>query len=79
MAPLISAAMRAVGYRGRLATTDEESITANVGAAAISWAFETKIEAAGFATAMRMRDRRKRDDRKSSLQRHPDAGRIKVL
>jgi hypothetical protein len=79
MARLISAAMRHAGYRGRLSMTDEESVTANIGAAAISWAFGIKIEAAGFATAMRMRDRRKRISRDSFLERYPDAARIKVL
>jgi hypothetical protein len=78
MARLISAAMRHAGYVGRLRMTDPESVTANVGGAAISWAFAIKIEAAGFATAMRMRDRRKRDNRNSFPERYPDAARIKI-
>jgi hypothetical protein len=38
IARLIIAAMRDAGYRGRLLMTDEESVTANVGAAACSGA-----------------------------------------
>jgi hypothetical protein len=79
MAGLISAAMRHDGYSGRLRMTDEESVTANVGAAAISWAFAIEIEAAGFATAMRMRNRRKRNNGNSFLESYPDAARIRVL
>jgi hypothetical protein len=85
-APLISAAMRCVGYQRRLNMTDEESVTAKVGAKAISWAFAIELEPAGFATAMRMRDRRKRHNRisfleryRNFLERYPDAARIQIL
>jgi hypothetical protein len=79
MARLIAEAMRRAGYRGRLSMVDGESVTAEVGAAAINWFYGTKIDAAGFAAAMRMRDRRKRGGPGDFADRFPDAMRIKVI
>jgi hypothetical protein len=37
--------------------TDAESVTTIIGASAINWAYGTSIQAAGFASAMKFRDR----------------------
>jgi hypothetical protein len=50
-----------------------------VGAAAISYLFDIKIGADGFATAMRPRDRRRRDHGASFDDWYPGAAAIKVL
>jgi hypothetical protein len=86
MALLIQDAMRDVNYRGRWKMADEESVTANVGAAAISWAYSIVITPAGFASAMKNRSRDSETKRLKTLtgeerfnERFPDAARIKII
>jgi hypothetical protein len=83
MALLIQGAMRDVNYHGRWKMADAESVTATVGAAAISWAFSIVIAPAGFATAMKERSRSSETKRLKTLtgeerfnERFPDAARI---
>ncbi len=79
IAQLICSVMEATRYGGRLKKTDPESATASVGAAAISYLFDIKIGADGFATAMKDRDRSKGDHSTSFDDLYPDAAAIKVL
>jgi hypothetical protein len=58
---------------------DPESVTAEVGAAAVSWLFGINIGADGFVTAMRRRNRGKGDHSTSFDDWYPDAAAIKVL
>jgi hypothetical protein len=85
MALLIQDAMRDVNYHGRLKMADAESVTATVGAAAISWAYSIVIAPAGFATAMKERSRSRKTKRLKTLtdeerfnERFPGAARIKM-
>ena len=86
IAPLIQKALRDVGYDERLRMEDEESVTAQVGANVISWAYNIKIEAAGFASAMKDRDRssktkklKRLTDEERFKKRFPGAARIKII
>jgi hypothetical protein len=87
MAPLIQAAMRDAGYRRKkLRMTDEESVTAMVGAAAINWAYAIEIGPAAFASAMKERDRsgktkklKSRTDEERFNAQFPGAARIKIM
>jgi hypothetical protein len=74
----IKKVLEAAKYGGRLRMADEESVVAYVGAKAANWAYRTNIDAAGFASAMRVRDRKKRDSAKSFSKRYPGAALIKV-
>ncbi len=80
-ARLIQKAMKAEGYSGTLAMTNEDSVTAIVGAAAIRWAYrEKKLQPGAFATAMRRRDRSKKAANLKPADfftRFPEAGRFK--
>ncbi|HEY1474032.1 MAG TPA: nucleotidyltransferase domain-containing protein [Pseudolabrys sp.] len=76
IARLIQAAMRDVGYCGRLKMTDEESVPAIVGAAAINCAYGENIKAAGFADAMKQRGRK---ILKTFDERFPQNKRIKIM
>ena len=78
IAQLVCSVMELAGYKGGLNLTDRESVTVLVGAAAVSYLFDIEIGADGFATAMRMRDRRKRDHSTSFDERYPDAAAIKL-
>jgi hypothetical protein len=80
LVPLIKTALRQAGHSKGLSAKDEGSITAAVGAAAISWAYDMKIETAGFAAALRKRTRRKCDVQEHDFdERFPTASRIKIL
>lgn len=80
IAPAIKAALQEARYRGSLSMIDEKSAVVHVGAAAINWAYKLDVEAAGFASAMRRRDRRKRNKTAGDFASwFPDAMRIKVL
>lgn len=59
IAPPIQNALRSIGHNGRMAKTDQEGATAIIGAAAVSWAYGIELQAEGFASAMRRRNRRK--------------------
>jgi hypothetical protein len=63
----VRAAMQDVGYRGRLGLTDPEGVPVIVTAAAISWAYGKPISPAGFVTAMRDRDRAKKNKSSASV------------
>jgi hypothetical protein len=76
IAQLVRSVLEAAGYTRRLNMIDQESFTARVGAAAISWLFGIMIESSGFATAMRPRDRRKGGKRTSFDHMCPDGARI---
>jgi len=75
---LLAAAMRTVGYGGRLHAKDAESVTAIVGAAVISWIFKSEITPEGYATGMRRRDRSRRAPEKSFEERFPQVARLKI-
>jgi hypothetical protein len=80
MARLIMVTMRNAGYqKRRLRMQDSESITASVGAAAVSRAYGIDIKPSGFAAAMKARDRTKREPLKTFAELYPHAARIKVL
>jgi hypothetical protein len=55
----IAAVLRRAGNRRRLRSTDIESPVAIVGAAVVSWAYGIPLKPAGFASAMKTRDRSK--------------------
>ena len=63
VAGLIQEAMRSSGYKGRMRKTDEESVTAAVGAAVINHlkpkGLQDDVQPAGFAAAMKRRNRQK--------------------
>ncbi len=69
--------MDILGYRGRLGAKSEESLTAHVGAKAVSWAYGIDIQAKGFASAMTRRDRTKKlTDEEAFLRMFPEAARL---
>jgi hypothetical protein len=77
IARLIVTAMRNAGYQGRrLRMQDGESITASVGAAVISCAYNIDIQPSGFAAAMKTRNRAKREPLKAFAEMYPHAARI---
>jgi hypothetical protein len=67
IAPLIQEALRTSGVHAGLSKTDPNGATAIVGAAAISWAYDIEIQEAGFAAAMKRRNRRKAGPKKAKL------------
>jgi hypothetical protein len=79
MAPLIQATMKNIGYRGSRSMTKEESVTADVGAAAINWAYGINIKPSGFASAMKEFGRSKAERMKTFAEQFPGAARIKIM
>jgi hypothetical protein len=76
----MKAVLQGAGYRGNLSMIDENSAVVCAGTAAINWAYGIDVEAVAFASAMRRRDRKKREKTASDFaSRFPDAMRIKVL
>ena len=53
-------AMIDVGYKGSLAITNPNSVTAKVTASALSWAYRQRLSADAVVSAMRDRDRKKK-------------------
>jgi hypothetical protein len=56
-APLIIEVMRGVKFKGRLSKTTEDSVTAQVCASVIRHIFRNNVKPAGFAAAMKRRNR----------------------
>ena len=63
IARAIKNALKEEGYRGSLNAEDDKSVVASVGAKTIKWAYKRAIKSAGFASAVQMRDRRKKGKR----------------
>jgi len=59
IAHLIKDSLREIEYIGSLNLLDEKSPIAFISAAAINWAYGINVDATGFASAMRVRDRKK--------------------
>jgi hypothetical protein len=78
IADLISSVLRGAGYERNLNPTNENSPVAFVGAKVISSAYGVRIRPAGFATAMRNRDRAKKS-KADFDKRFPQAARTTVL
>ena len=78
IARAIISAMREAGYRGALSFKYESSPTCVVGAKIINLAYGLRIDAPGFISAIRNRDRTRRAGVKSFAERFPDASRIRI-
>jgi hypothetical protein len=67
-------------YSGSLSMTDGNGAIAKIGTPIINRAYGISIDAEGFASAMRLRDRRQREKSVSSFsKRYPEAKRIKIF
>jgi hypothetical protein len=66
IADMISTVMRTAGHKGGLSKKQENSVTAVIGAEVMRHLLHVDIQAAGFAAAMRRRQRRQRFSPKSA-------------
>jgi hypothetical protein len=75
LADRLKSILRDLGYKGNVTVTDEDSIICHMGADVINSVYKLRIQAAGFATAMRSRTRGKRHFESY----FPDAARIEEV